>query len=403
MRSRRRIGWLLAFGVLALAAAGFAIAPLRALLLRAASTAELLQASQQHPDDALLARVAGRRLLSENRAAEARDLLIQAAADHSRDARLQALAGRAALAAGDVEGAGKILQAAVEADPENAEVRFLLGEFLSARGYAGSATKLWEDTVRLDPGYGAAWWRLGERNLAAQRYPLALEQLDRAEQFTPTAEVARLRASTLKSLGRLPEARRAAEAAVAREPNAASVVLLAEIIQLTPGMEPLKEAQSYLVRAVALDPSADNLRLLAVNYRSAGDHLQAVRALRRLLRVTPASSEAYLLLSQSYQALGKPALAAAALRIYRRIEPLERRVRRADYRVSIAHGALPAQLDLARVYIDVGRQDLARNVLERARRRFPDSTEIAALARRAQGPPTFRVEPLPPDTDGDSS
>ena len=399
----RRLGALL----LALAAAGALAATanweaLHTMRYRAMTSSDLQGAAARHPRDPLLVIVAGERLLADGRAGDARAMLLPAASVHPRNADIQVLAARAVWQAGDARQAARMLEKAVEVDPRNVEAYHLLGEFMYARGYADNAAKLWEHAVGIDPTYGPAWRRLGERSLKAQRYAAAVRQLDRAEKLAPSGEGARLRAAALKSAGRLADARRSAESAVRRDRSAASYMLLGELVQLSPGLAAQRDAQPHFLRAVELEPSAPNLRRLAVNHRALGEHPQAVRALRRMLRETPGASEGYLLLGQSYQALGKQALADVCLRAYHRLDPLETRVRRAQFRVDVEHGTVASQLNLARVYVDVGREDLARKVLQRVRERAPNDKDVAALMRRARGGPSLRIDPLPPDPEGDS-
>jgi predicted Zn-dependent protease len=77
-------------------------------------------------------------------------------------------------------------------------------------------------------------------------------------------------------------------------------------------------------------------------------------------------------------------------------------VARAEYQSNLRKGSPESQKALARTYIDVGRQDMARQVLERLLRRQPKDADAAALLRRAQGPPTLKIAPLPPDPEGDA-
>jgi len=366
-------------------------------------TDALLVGARTHPDDLLLSEAAGERLLNAGRPLEARDLLIPLAERAPQRVSLVILAGRAAWQAGDPEAAGRLLHRAVEQAPTNPEARYWTAEFLYSRGYAGEARTLLQEVVQLSPGHGQAWCRLGEIELNDEHYERALEQLDRAEKLQPSAESAGHRAAAFRALGRVPEARVAARAAYQRGRTADNAVLLGQILQLTPNAPSLQEAQELFREAVRLNPqSVEGYKLLAINQRSQGQYQEAVRTLRRMLRVAPAVSEGYLLLGQSYQALGNKPLADAVLRIYRAMEPRETRVSRAEYQANISKGAVLAQLALVRTYLEVGRQDLAREVLGRVRRKNPEHPEVAELLRQADGPPTLKIPPLPADPEGDA-
>jgi len=366
-------------------------------------TEALLLETRSRPEDLLLSETAGARLLNAGRALEARDLLLPLVERAPLRVSLVILAGRAAWQAGDPETAGSLLHRAVEQAPTNPDARYWTAEFLYHRGYAGEARSVFQEVVQLSPEYGQAWCRLGEIELNDEHYERALEQLNRAEKLRPSAESAGYRAAALRALGRVPEAKDAARAAYHRGPTAENAVLLGQILQLTPDSRSLQEAQALFREAVRLNPqSVESYKLLAINQRSQGQHQEAVKTLRRMLRVAPAVSEGYLLLGQSYQALGNKPLADVVLRIYRTMEPQETRVSRAEYQANISKGSLPAQLALARTYLDVGRQDLAREVLGRVRRKSPEHPEMAALLWRAEGPPTLKIPALPADPNGDA-
>lgn len=363
----------------------------------------LLTAARQRPDDRLLTRTAAERLLEAGRPADARDVILPAAEQHPEDVVTGLLAARALWKSGEPDRAGAYFDRILQAAPANPEVRYWSAEFLFYRGYAEAAEELLQEVTQLEPDRGAAWLRLGEIALLDEHYAEAVELLDRAEKLAPNGEVARVRARALKSLGRLPEAEAAARSAVEREPTAESHQELGELLQFLGGEAKLREAQTHLERSLALNPGqAETMKQIGINHRLRGEHEKAVRLLRQALRTAPAMSEAYLLLGQSYQALGDAARSRRCLRIYSRLEPLETRVNTALYSANVSRASLPHQLRLARAYLDAGRQDLAREVLERAGRKHPDDPEIARLLRRAEGPPTLRIEALPPDPEHDT-
>lgn len=359
--------------------------------------------ARHRPDDVLLARAAGGALLSHNRASEGRALLAPALERHPEDVSLQVLTAQAEFQGGSPQRAGQLLHAVLEREPAHAEARYWMAEFLHHQGYEAESRELLLEVTRLEPSRGAAWQRLGELSLNAEHYAEALDQLDHAARLSPSADVSRSRAQALKALGRLPEAEQAARDAVAREPSREALDLLGEIVAAPGTPERLRAAYPFFRQAAELPPvTSDALNLLAVNLRAQGRHAEAVQVLRRMLRASPAMSQGYLLLGQSYQALGKKELAARVLRTYARLEPLETRVSRARYQSRVRHGSVESLLALARVYLEVGRQDLAGSTLERVLRRSPESAEARTLLAQAQGPPTLKIDPLPPDPAGDA-
>lgn len=401
--STRRLRFLLVLLVLLGGLAGLLNAEaLQRWRYRGTPVADLVAQARTHPEDLLLLEITGERLLASDRALEARDLLLPAAESHPDRARLALLAGRAAWKSGEEARGGEFLRQAMERVPADPNARFWMAEFLRSRGYSHEAQDLFQEVTRLDPQYALAWCRWGEIEREDEHYEVALEKLERAEKLQPTADTAYHRAAVLQSLGRLAEAEAAARAAYARKRNVETATLLGQIVQLTPGPDRAREAQAYLQEAVRLDPAAvETLKLLALNQRSLGEHAAAVKTLRRMLRLAPASTDGYLLLGQSYQALGRPLLAGKCLAIYHGLEPLEVKVTRAEYQANIGKGSPPSQRALARAYLEAGRQDMARTVLTRLLRKQPEDVSAQDLLRQAQGPPTLKIAPLPPDPEGD--
>ncbi len=364
---------------------------------------QLLSASLRKPEDRVLAHATVARLLEAGRAEDAQKVILSLAERDPSDVTSSLLAARALWRSGEPDRAGPYFDRILKAAPANAEVRYWAAEFLYFRGYAEAAEELLKEVIELDPKRGAAWLRLGEIALNDEHYAEALRQLDRAEKLAPSGEVARVRARALKNLGRVPEAEAAARAAVLREPTTTSYAELGELLQFIGGEEKLREAQTFFLRSLDQDPTAvDTMKLLGINYRMLGDHRAAIRILRRALRAAPAMSEGYLLLGQSYQSLGDVQRARRCLLIYDRLEPLETRVNAALYAANISRGSLPHQIRLVRAYLQAGRQDLARETLERVRRKHPEDPAIARLLREAEGPPTLHIEPLPADPEHDS-
>ena len=403
-RGKGRLGPLLVLLIVLGALAGWLNKDaLRQKQLASASTTELIAQAQANPRDALVAKLAGQRCLDEARGEDAREFLLQAVQANPSDPELNLLAGRAVWDSGDLEKAGALLNTALQSAPQDPDVLLWSAELLLARGRVKDARSLLLDAVRVEPSRGDIWKRLGEIELNDQKYPEALKYFDNAEAHSPSGATARLRAVTLQMLARLPEAEQAARLAVEREKGLVNFRVLGNIVQQGEGEAKAREAQKYFQEALRLAPrDTAALRLLAINHRALGEHALAVKALRRLLRVDPLLTEGYLLLSQSYQALGKAELAASTLRIFRRLQPLQEKADRAGQRVVVERGALAPQLAHAQALLDMGRNDDAREVLERAWAKAPRNPKIEAMLLRTDEPPSFKAEPLPPDPEGDA-
>ena len=403
-RSRaRRAGLLAGLLLLVLAVAVWAN---RARILRwryeQLTTTQLFDRAREASPDPVLLAVAGERLLDAGRAADVRTILDPVVDGSRSDVRLDVLAARAAWLTGEPQRTGAILDDALKVDPGSLDARFWSAELIYSRGNRDLAERLLQEIVAVDAGRGDVWTRLGEISLQAQRYETALQRLDRAEQSRPTGRVAQLRAQTLLTLGRVPEAEAAARQAVRRQPDGESFGRLGEVL-LQAGDAAFSEARASLRKAVALDPHrTENWKQLAGTYRSRGDDRNAVRILRSMLRTNPYLPEGYLTLSQCYRSLNRPELAAAAMRTFRRLEPLQAEVDRSRHDLILAHGALESQLREGRALLALGQRDAALQVAARANAKAAGDPRVQALIRDCARPIALRLDPLPADPDGDA-
>jgi tetratricopeptide (TPR) repeat protein len=367
------------------------------------TTEQLLQSARQNPQNLTLVETTAERLLAEGRPDDGAALLASALQSFPDNSKLNLLAGRAAMLRGEWKGAAALVNTALQAAPQDPDALFWSAELLYKRGRKTMAEQILRDVTKLAPERADAWQRLGEIALTARDYVGALENLNQAEKRKTDAQTALLRAQALRSLGRVSEAEEAARESLKRESSAAAYALLGQIVQATPGAARLKEARDYLQRAVDLEPAnPERLKLLAINYRAAGEHRQAVNVLRHIIQLEPATSENYLLLSQSYAALGRPKLSEAALVIFNKLSPLQEKADAAQHRVIIERGSLSSQLAQAKLLLKMGRQDLARIVLNRAQAKAPDNPEIERLLSLAQGPMTLKIPSLPPDPEAET-
>jgi tetratricopeptide (TPR) repeat protein len=362
------------------------------------------QARRDH-GNLTLVETAGERLLETGKPVEAVELVLPVLDTHPERVRLLIVAGRAVWQAGDPVRGGVLLRSALQHSPVDPDANYWMAELLYSRGYTYNAESLLKEVVRLEPGRGLAWCRLGEIALQDEHYAEALQLETRAEKAGGLGGSTRpylLRAAALKAVGRIPEAEAAAKEAVKRQATPETLTLLGEITLLSPGPERLRAAQGLFERAAEQSTApADILKLLAINHRTLGELPQAVRVLRRMIRAEPTRPEGYLLLGQTYGALGRKALAERCLTIYHRLEPQETLISRARYRVNNAQGSADAQLALAEAYLKVGRPENARDTLERLQVKEPQNPKVAELLRKCEYLPPYHLEPLPADPEGD--
>jgi len=115
------------------------------------------------------------------------------------------------------------LQAAVRLAPNQAEYRYRLGLAFSEVGDLRQASAALAEAVRLDPNFARAWYNLGLARSALNQPDAAIDSLLRAESLDAhTATIPYARATILARLGRVNEARLAAQRALEIDRNFAA-------------------------------------------------------------------------------------------------------------------------------------------------------------------------------------
>lgn len=126
------------------------------------------------------------------------------------------------------------LESACRLDPKEAEYEFKLGLAWNELGATDKTLAALERAVRLDPRHARAWYNLGLTRNALGQTEAALEALLRAEALAPNdPQIPFARATILARLGRIAEARAAAERAVEMNPGYTEAQKLLEEIPKT--------------------------------------------------------------------------------------------------------------------------------------------------------------------------
>lgn len=373
---------------------------LRSCWLERQETTDLLQAARARPTDRLAVAAACARLDSAGRHREARELALAGLAAAPDDVDLLLAVVRAALGEGDTTLAGERIRRAVDLDSGRREVGYWMAQYLMAVNQHGEARRVLEALTGFHPEYGEAWAVLGELSLRAGQAQEAVERAGRAEELLHSHKTAVLYAKSLLAAGNLDQAEKMARESLKRGVTARGHSVLGEVLEAK-GPDHRDEALQQHREAARLAPEdVEVLRLLAVSLRAAGEHREAVKVLRRAVRLPNRTVEGFLLLSQSYRALGDTARADAILALYRRVEPLEEKLRSAQFRAGVERGSVESLLNLARVYQEVGEAELARKVLMNLRELHPDDSRVQALLQRPV--PSRRLQgALPDDAAGD--
>jgi tetratricopeptide (TPR) repeat protein len=122
--------------------------------------------------------------------------------------------------AGKTAAAVEALQTACRLAPNEVEYRFKLGLALNEAGKLDEARAALEAAVKLDPKFAQAWYNLGLAHSALDKSELALESLVRAESLDARSpQIPYARATILARLGRVGEARTAAQRALELRPD----------------------------------------------------------------------------------------------------------------------------------------------------------------------------------------
>jgi tetratricopeptide (TPR) repeat protein len=199
------------------------------------------------------------------------------------------------LQAGDVHGASREFQALFQRTPAFFPSAVGLGFALVADGKPKEALTRFEEALRMAPSYAPALAGRGEALLAAGQRDAALESFEAA--FASDASLVEMRrridvlrfgrvrdlvaaASKDADAGRLDEARRGYEAAIAASPDSAFLYRDLGVIETRMGL--LEPAVTHLETAAALDPAdARAFLALADALEKRGDVREAVAALER--------------------------------------------------------------------------------------------------------------------------
>ena len=112
------------------------------------------------------------------------------------------------------------MQEAVKLEPKQAEFRFKLALAWNESGNMQNAVKEFEETVKIDPKHARAWYNLGLARNALGETDAAIQSLRQAEAAEPRdARIPFARATIHARLRQIPEAREAAQRALAIQPD----------------------------------------------------------------------------------------------------------------------------------------------------------------------------------------
>ena len=181
------------------------------------------------------------------------------------------------------------------------------------------------------------------------RHDEALDALDQAVAIDPESAAAHSnRAHSFNSLGRYEEAEAAARKAVALEPE--NALFTGNLLVALKALNRTEELVATLGTQVAEDPQADAYAMLSDAYNGLGRHADSVDAAREAIRLDPEHAPAHSMLGRTLSDMGRHEEAVVACREAVAL----------DERLAAGHG------NLGRALSSLGRHDEAEAALNRA-------------------------------------
>jgi tetratricopeptide (TPR) repeat protein len=259
---------------------------------------------------------------------EAARVLAEAADLDARPAEIHFSLGLVASENGDRENAIIEFRHALERAPQRADLHYLLGQEYFRLSYWEGAAAAYQRATGLDSRNALYFAGLGETLLATDDYVRATKALEQAAQLDSNfPDINYLIGYAYRNQKKLEMARRYFEQQLTSTPG--HVESLANLGFLAVEQDRLADAQDYLrqVLANAPDHTAANFDLGRMWTKSGRDD-RAVEVFSRVLLVSPDHTQAQYQLFLCYSRARQPALAQAALSQFKKLEELDKEIRR---------------------------------------------------------------------------
>lgn len=346
---------------------------------------------KDNPGDTRGVEVLSARLLAARQPARALNIL-RAATEHGEvPANLWVRRGEAALLTGDGQDAERSAQAALRLSPRMARAHWVLAEACNMQERREDAQAEYRKTTDLDPTHATAWTKMGQYSLHHGINSAAVEQFQHALAASPRSSMAAVGlAQAFFSMGRLPEAERAARDAVDWQPNFAEPHLwLARILAARVENPDPDAAEAEFKEAIRLSPTSPaGYHFLGAFYLQRGDAAQAAEPLQQAIRLVPLLKSNYPLPIKCLRQLGRTAEADELQRKYQVLDAEDADFKRLETLVAQAPRDTGLRLKLAEVYLKHGRVEWARQEADKLKRLAPDSQELKTLMAELSAPST---------------
>jgi tetratricopeptide (TPR) repeat protein len=195
----------------------------------------------------------------------------------------------ALVTAGETSAARAALDLLIEAGHTSVPAFLLRADVLLELGADDAAAADVREAARLAPGWASLWLQLGDLLYQRGEHEEAVEAYDHTLTLTDRPDIWQKRGAALSGWGRVDEARRSYERALAGEPDLVSAYVgLAETALGGGGDDRLDEALRFAAEALARDPaSAQAYAIRGEAYRLGDRYEEAAEALTESIRLDP--------------------------------------------------------------------------------------------------------------------
>jgi tetratricopeptide (TPR) repeat protein len=297
---------------------------------------------------------------------------------------------------------------ALALDKNLAWAEYMLGKLYWAEGNIEQAIPHVKRAVELDPRSDPAWYGLAVCYMQQRRYDQAIEALQKAIERNNQARYHTALGEVLVYQGKIAEGEKHYAEALRLDPNFGPACALMGGYYLKRGAGPdaLDRAEELLLRATRLKTHRPQDLYLDLGqlYIRKKRYNEAIAALQKAIEADKRDERPYYALANAYRRAGKEAEAAATEAQFKRMSALHVRMINLEARLSHRPDETATQLELARVYRDIGFDLKAAERYLAYIRRNPNDTAVIqeyeqllrqSLAAAGQPVPEFMPPALP--------
>ena len=309
----------------------------------------------------------------------------------------------------ELVGAREEFESALRLDSRLAWAEYMLGKIAWAQGDMQQAVAHVGKSAELDPRSDQAWYGLGACRTRLRQYDDAIAALRNAVARQPDdAHYHAALGELLIYRGTTAEGRTQLERALQIDPGSGlAYSLLGKLLAQSGAGNDLDLAESLLLRATKAGPPRPGEVWFDLGqlYIKKGQYAKAVVALRNSIRQEPRDERVYYALSNAQRRMGDVRSADAAERKFRRLSALHVNMQELQARVSHKPDDAVLQLQLARVYRELGLQKEAIDRYEDSLRLDPKQSAaakeleqlVALYSRNTLGPSDREFSVMLPD------